>query len=217
MQIRVVCLNFAAQLQLTYTMSKMNNTTNIRTGLLFLLVLAAALSRLLPHPYNFTPIGAMGLFGAAYFNRRWLAFALPFAAMWISDLILNNVVYAQYYTDFQWFGHSAVYIAFAFIVLLGFALLRRVQGSKVLLASVLGSFIFYAVTNFAVWLGSPIYPQNASGLLACYAAGLPFYSAELAPPLGFLLNGVLGDLFYCALLFGVFEWAKQRYPLLREA
>ncbi len=217
MQIRVVCLNFAAQLQLTYTMSKMNNTTNIRTGLLFLLVLAAALSRLLPHPYNFTPIGAMGLFGAAYFNRRWLAFALPFAAMWISDLILNNVVYAKYYTDFQWFGHWVVYIAFAFIVLLGFALLRRVQGPKVLLASVLGSFIFYAVTNFAVWLGSPIYPQNASGLLACYAAGLPFYSAELAPPLGFLLNGVLGDLFYCALLFGVFEWAKQRYPVLREA
>ncbi|MDX1942330.1 MAG: DUF6580 family putative transport protein, partial [Saprospiraceae bacterium] len=64
-------------------------------------------------------------------------------------------------------------------------------------------------------LGSSLYPQNFIGLMSCYAAGLPFYSMDAAPPLGFLLNGVLGDLFYCGALFGVFELVKMRFPLLK--
>ncbi len=195
----------------------MNNKIKLRIGILAIIIFAAATSRLLPHPYNFTPIGAMGLFGAAHFSRRWLAFALPFAALWISDLMLINVVYSQYYEGFQWFGHGWVYAAFGLIVLLGFALLRRINARNVFAASVLASGIFFLVTNFGVWLSSPLYPQNLTGLLACYAAGLPFASMELAPPLGFLLNGVLGDLFYCGVLFGAFAWAQQRFPALQPA
>ncbi len=195
----------------------MSKKINLRIGILVVMIFTAAMSRLLPHPYNFTPLGAMGLFGAAYFSKRWLAFAVPFAAMWVSDLILDNVVYAQYYNGFQWFGHIWVYLAFALIVLIGFALLRKVNLPNTLVASLLASAIFYLVTNFGVWLGSPMYPQNALGLMSCYAAGLPFYSMELAPPLGFLLNGVLGDLFYSGVLFGVFELIKMRFPALKTA
>lgn len=193
----------------------MNKQVNLRIGILIVLIFAAAMSRLLPHPYNFTPIGAMGLFGAAYFSKRWLAFAVPFAAMWVSDLILDNIVYAQYYEGFQWFGHVWVYLSFALIVLLGFALLRKVKISNLLLASLSASALFYLVTNFGVWLHSPLYPQNIAGLLGCYTAGLPFMSMELAPPLGFLLNGVLGDLFYTGALFGVYELVKARIPALQ--
>lgn len=56
----------------------------------------AAISRLVPHMFNFAPMSAMGLFGAAYFTRKWQAFFIPVAATWLSDLYLNNVVYAQY-------------------------------------------------------------------------------------------------------------------------
>ncbi len=195
----------------------MSKKINLRIGILVLIIVATAMSRLLPHPYNFTPVGAIGLFGAAYFQRRWQAFAIPFLALWLSDLILDNVVYAQYYKYFQWFGHVWVYMSFGLIVLLGFALLRQVKIQNVVLASLSASVIFYLVTNFGVWLGSSVYPQNLTGLLACYAAGLPFYSMELAPPLGFMLNGVLGDLFYCGVLFGVFEFAKLRFPVLQAA
>lgn len=185
----------------------MNKSINIRFGIIALLVLVAALSRLLPHPYNFTPIGAMGLFGAAYFSKRYLAFLVPFAAMWVSDLILNNVVYAkmypEFYNGFQWWGHASVYLSFGVIVMLGFVLLRKARVVNVLIASLLASIVFFLITNFAVWMGSPMYPQNAVGLIACYAAGLPFFG-----------NTLLGDLFYSGVLFGAFELLKVRFPKL---
>lgn len=195
----------------------MNKKFDLKIGILVVMIFAAAMSRLLPHPYNFTPIGAMGLFGAAYFSKRWLAFAVPFAAMWVSDLILDNVVYAQYYEGFQWFGHTWVYLSFALIVMLGFVLLRKVKISNVIVASLSASVVFYLVTNFGVWLSSPMYPQNAIGLMTCYAAGLPFLSMELAPPFGFLLNTIAGDLFFCGALFGVYELVKSRIPALQTA
>ncbi|HWR95517.1 MAG TPA: DUF6580 family putative transport protein, partial [Arenimonas sp.] len=61
------------------------------------------------------------------------------------------------------------------------------------------------VTNFGVWFGSAFYPQTAGGLMAAYAAGIPF-----------LQNGVLGTLFYSALLFGTYELLKQRVPALAQ-
>lgn len=188
----------------------MNKKINIRFAVVLLMIVAAALSRLLPHPYNFTPIGAMGLFGAAYFSKRYLAFLLPFAAMWLSDLILNNVVYArqfpEYYNGFQVWGNASVYLSFALIVVLGFVLLRKVRVANVLTASLLASVLFFLVTNFAVWMGSIAYPQNLVGLMSCYAAGLPFFG-----------NTLLGDLFYSGVLFGSFALMQARFPRLQQA
>lgn len=76
----------------------------------------AALSRLLPHPPNFTAVGAMALFGAAYLSPRWLGFAVPFAALWMSDLIINNVVYAAYFDQFVWFYNPSNYIGFGLVM-----------------------------------------------------------------------------------------------------
>jgi hypothetical protein len=181
---------------------------HLKHSILFLIILAAALSRLLPHPHNFTPIGAIGLFGAAYFSRRYLAFLAPFAAMWISDLLLNNLVYAHFYPEggFRWWGNAWVYLSFALIVCLGFALLRQVKLSHLLAASLGASTLFFMVTNFGVWLGSPMFPRNWAGLSMTYALGLPFF-----------LNTLLGDLFFTALLFGSFEWAQRRFPALLAA
>lgn len=177
---------------------------NLRIGILILMIVAAALSRLLPHPFNFTPIGAMALFGAAYFSDKRLAFIVPFLAMWLSDLWLNNVTYPAA-NGFQWTGNAWVYGSFALIVLLGFGLLRRVKVAAVLGTSLLASILFFLITNFSVWLGSTAYPQNMTGLLACYGAGIPFF-----------WNTIAGDLFYCAVLFGGFEWAQNRLPVLQR-
>lgn len=177
---------------------------NLRIGILILMIVAAALSRLLPHPFNFTPIGAMALFGAAYFSDKRLAFIVPFLAMWLSDLWLNNVTYPSA-NGFQWTGNAWVYGSFALIALLGFGLLRRVKVAAVLGTSLLASILFFLITNFSVWLGSTGYPQNMTGLLACYGAGIPFF-----------WNTIAGDLFYCAVLFGGFEWAQNRLPVLQR-
>ena len=183
-------------------MSKRN--ISLRFGLIVLMIVLAAASRFMPHPPNFTPIGAMGLFGAAYFTKKYWAFLIPLLALWFSDLILNNVVYAQYYDSFQWMGNVWVYLAFALVVVLGFGLLKKVSPKNLLGASLAASVIFFLITNFASWL-MPIspYPATFSGLMACYTAGIPFFWNTLA-----------GDLFFTAVLFGSFELVQYRFPQL---
>ncbi len=164
------------------------------------LVFAAAATRILPHPDNFSPIAAMGLFGAAYFQRRWMVVLVPFAGLFLSDLVLNNVIYRNFFPDFTWYTSLWIYAAFALVMLLGWVLLReRVKPGRVAVASLLSSGIFFLVTNFSVWLESGMYSKTWAGLLGCYAAGLPF-----------LTNTVLGDLCFSAVLFGVYAWATKR-------
>jgi hypothetical protein len=189
----------------------MSNKIKLNIAIASLMITAAALSRLLPHPYNFTPIGAIGLFGAAHFARKHLSFLIPFAALWLSDLLLNNLVYAPMYPEFYgegfiWFGASSwwVYLGFGLIIAMGMALLRQVKISNLLTASLLASLVFFLVTNFGVWFANPAYPKTAAGLMATYVAGIPFFWNTLA-----------GDLFYVAVLFGAYEWAQRRIPALR--
>lgn len=164
-------------------------------------VFAAALTRLLPHPDNFTPIGAMGLFAAAYFNRNWTMLAVPFAALFLSDLVLNNLIYSDLYTGFAFVTSWWIYAAFALVMLTGYLMLRgKVNPARVVGASFLASGIFFLVSNFFSWqIGMMPYPKDFSGLMACYAAGLPFFG-----------NTVLGDLFFSAALFGTYEWVMRQ-------
>jgi hypothetical protein len=164
------------------------------------LILVAALSRLLPHAPNFTPVGATALFGAAYFTKKYWAFIIPFVALWVSDLILNNVFYAQYYEGFAWFtsGFALIVGAFAVITLFGIRFLKKVTPESLFGSSLVASALFFLITNFGSWMSSGMYPKTGSGLMACYAAGIPFFWNTLA-----------GDLFYVAVLFGVYEFIKS--------
>ncbi len=151
-----------------------------------------AVMRLIPHWPNFTPIAAMALFGGAYFSKKHLAFLIPLLAMFVSDLFLGL---------HQWM--IAVYVSFALVVSIGILLRSRIKVGTVLLASLSSSLLFFIITNFAIWAGSPFYPQNIGGLIECYVAALPF-----------LNNGLLGDLFYSTLFFGGFYLAQLRFPVL---
>lgn len=163
------------------------------------LIFLTALTRLLPHPDNFTPIGAMALFGAAYFSRQALTLAIPFIALFISDLLLNNIIYRQYYSGFTLITSWWIYAAFGLVMLAGWLLLRqKTSPGRIVVASLSASAIFFLVTNFSVWLGGTMYPKTLAGLMTCYAAGLPF-----------LKNTVLGDLFFSAVMFGMYEWSLR--------
>jgi len=181
------------------------NKLNLRFSVITLMILLAAMSRLLPHPPNFAPIGGMALFGAAYFSKRYWAFFVPIVSMWISDLVLNNVVYGAYFEHFVWFysGSLFTYGAFALIVLFGMFMLKKVRLHN-LIASALGaSVIFFLVSNFGVWFSGMMYPKTFGGLMACYTAGIPFFH-----------NTLLGDLVYTGVLFGTFEWCSRKFPQL---
>jgi len=170
--------------------------------ILVILLILAAFSRLVPHPANFTPISAMALFGAAYFNNRIWAFALPIIAMWISDVVIINTIYAKYYHGFQLVpeGWYWIYGTIILTTLMGIFLLRKVTASKVLIASLLASILYFALTNFACL---PEYPNSFAGFISCYKSGLPFFPGTL-----------FGNLFYSVALFGSYEFLKRRYPLL---
>jgi hypothetical protein len=166
------------------------------------LVVGAAIMRIVPHPDNFSPISAIALFGGAYFSRKSLALVVPFLALWASDLYLNNVIYAQYFEGFTWYTSLWIYVAFALAMLLGTGLLQKVTPTKVFFTSLAASLLFFLVTNFDVWINSGMYAKNMAGLMACYTAALPFFQQTLA-----------GDLFYTSVLFGIFEWAKNRLSI----
>lgn len=177
------------------------STTTNRLPLLLALILVAALSRLLPHPPNFVPVGAMALFGAASLPKKWMVFAVPFAAYYLSDLVLNNLLYAQYYEGFYWGVSLWIYGAIAAMILLGLGLLRNARFSWLRIGgTALGAtLIFYVVTNFGVWVGDLLYPKTFAGLVAAFAAGLPF-----------LLNSLLANLLFSGVLFGAARWVETR-------
>jgi hypothetical protein len=168
------------------------------------LIVLAALSRLLPHPPNFSPVEAIALFGGAYFASRALALAVPLLAMLLSDLALGLVHGGIYFDYFASAGFWLVYLCIAVSTVLGFGLRGKVGGARVLVYSLLGSVLFFAVTNFGAWLGASMYPQTPAGLMAAYVAGVPFFRWT-----------VLGTLAYSALLFGGFALLRRQLPVLR--
>ncbi len=171
-------------------------------------IVLAVLSRILPHPYNFTPLGAIALFGAAYFTDKKWAILIPLIAMWISDLILNNFIYTAFFEGFTLFNSGMIWIygSLILIALLGMKFLQKITLPRVLGSAVGASVIFFIVSNFGVWLTSPMYPLNLGGLAACYTAAIPFFHNTLA-----------GDIVYCATLFGAFEYLKYKAPRLVRA
>jgi predicted lysophospholipase L1 biosynthesis ABC-type transport system permease subunit len=168
------------------------------------LIFLAALSRLIPHPPNFSPVEAVALFGGAYFANRAWALVVPLIGMFVSDLalgLLNGGIYFDYFVSA---GFALIYLCLALSAVLGFGMRGRVGIGRVIAYSLMGSVLFFLVTNFGTWLGSNMYQHTAAGLLAAYVAGIPFFQ-----------NTALGTLFYSGLLFGAFAYLRRQHPALR--
>lgn len=173
---------------------QMDNRMKVIAGFL----LAGALIRLLPHPLNFTPIGAMALFGGACLRDKKLAFFLPMTALLLSDMLLE-----QLYGTGRGFHATMLFVygSMGLITLIGFMLRGREKFTHIALASLSGSVLFFAITNFGVWLVQNIYPKTSAGLAECYVAAIPFFGGTF-----------LGDLFYNLVFFGGFALAGKMIP-----
>ncbi len=166
-----------------------------RAMLLIGMIVAAAALRLLPHPSNFTPIGALALFAGAHFDDKRWAFIVPLAAMFLSDIVIG--FHGQM---------PVVYAAFAVIVCMGFALKEKKTALRVTGASLAAATFFFIVSNFAVWAFDGLYPMTFQGLVTCYVAAIPFFQ-----------NGLTGTLLYSAVLFGGFALLEAKLPVLAPA
>lgn len=146
------------------------------------IIVVAAITRLIPHPPNFTSVTAIALFGGFYFSNKLLAYIIPLLIMIISDLFLG-------FSSITIF----VYLAFVLVSFIG-TRTKRVSFFSVLLCSL----SFFLITNFGVWLLG--YPKTWTGLAECYTLALPFFR-----------NSLLGDLFYSAVMIFGYQMIQKFY------
>src|SRR2546429_4251779 len=161
----------------------------------------AALSRLLPHPPNVTPIAAIALFAGAHFCNRKAAFLLPIAAMFLSDLVIGFAVYGGALLKSQ----PVVYFCMLMAGVIGRLIRNNGSALKIASATLGNAVMFYLVTDFAVLAWGALYPRTCSGLIAWYTAAIPFFR-----------NSLIGDITFVAVLFGGFAVLERFFASLRE-
>ena len=154
------------------------------------IIIFAAFTRLIPHPPNFSPIIAIGLFGGAYLKDSKLALIIPLIAMIFTDAFLG------FHLTMVW-----VYGSLILISMMGILLQNRITLKNCTVATVGGSLLFFLVTNFGVWIISGFYEKSIAGLITCYSMALPFFNNTLA-----------GAVVYSAIMFGGYVGLKNYLP-----
>lgn len=172
---------------------------NARFLILVGLVVLGIATRLFPHWPNFTALGATALMAGAFFTDKKWAYIIPVLSLFISDLLINNIVYSQYYDGFVWLSDGFIWIYLGFIanVLIGTSLNTQKIGS-VALGALFGALAFFLISNIGAWLSIPLYSKDVVGLIEAYVAGLPF-----------LGNQLMANALYCTILFGA-AYASQK-------
>jgi hypothetical protein len=182
-------------------MNKQHSSLIFSAGLL---VIAAAFTRLFPHAPNFTAVGAMAIFGGSVIKDKKLAFLLPLGALLLSDICL------QLFTETKGFyGTTQFFVYAAFLIITAFAtLLQKRSVANIIAAAFWSAVIFFVLSNLGVWASSTYYPKSFAGLAACYTAAIPFYKNEFFG--NFILNSIMGNVFYLALMFGAYAFMESK-------
>lgn len=150
------------------------------------LIILAILTRLLPHPPNFTSVGAVALFSGHTLPRRW-AYLIPLMVMLISDYLI---------------GYHALMVPVYAALMVNVFIGKKMNRKYALVGAFAGSLVFFITTNFAVWL---MYETHSlASFIECYTLAVPFYQYSLS-----------GDLVYTTGLFGVLSLSEYRFPALR--
>jgi hypothetical protein len=169
------------------------------------MIVAAAAFRFVSYKYpyvlsNFTPVGAIALFGGAYFTDKWKAFLVPLVTLFISDILLNYLYTSK--LEFFYSGATWVYLCFAIIVFIG-TLIKKASVVNVLLGAIGAVAIHWLIMDLP-WLYGTLYPHTLGGYGQSLVAAIPFEK-----------NMLFGDLLFGLILFGGFELAKTKYGILR--
>ena len=182
----------------------MKNKNLVLIGFILLAILSRFIIIAGPNWVNFSPIGAMALFSGYYFRNKSLGILMTFLGIWLSNVLINNLLYAEYFDGFSYGLNVSHMIIFLGITAFG-QLNQGGKGEKLgmgdfLRMNLFSAFSFFFISNFLVWLGSEVtYTKDLSGLIACYTAGLPF-----------IQNTILSQLFFGALLFGAYQLIESK-------
>ena len=163
-----------------------------------ILILVAVLARLIPHPVNVTPVGAVALVGGAKLSKLW-RWTTPFIALVLSDFLLGIFFDVKPWSLVTPF----IYASFAISIFLGGFISGSNRYLKLGMLSVVGSLQFFVISNLGVWMEGMLYTKTLEGLFQCYLMALPF-----------LKNQLLVDLCWSFGLFTIIErsqvWIQKR-------
>ena len=153
-------------------------------------ILALSFTRLIPHPYNFSPMIAAGIFAGFYFRHFYLGSFVIILSMFLGDLFLgfHNTMFFTY-------------VALAVIVLVS-SYLNSLKFFNILYSTVFSSIMFFAITNLGAWLTLDIYTKDLNGLLQSYAMGIPFFN-----------NTLLSTFIYLYIFKTLFEFVLKKKNL----
>lgn len=179
---------------------------NIRNSVLIGMIILAAAARFLHLDNqnvwaNFTPVGAVSLFGGAYFTDKKKAYLVPLLVLFVSDLGINYL----YFHKFVWFysGSIWIYVSFALMVYIG-TKLPKINVINVILASFAAVLVHWLLTDINPWLYGNLYDKSSIGYFQSLFAAIPFERSLM-----------LGNLIYGFILYGGFELAKTKFPSLK--
>lgn len=150
------------------------NKISIKYSYMIFLILSLAFIRFIPHAPNFTPIIAMSIYAGIKFNNKYLALMVPLFSMVISDLFIGL--------------HSsmlAVYFCIVLNVFMGMCFYNKFTFIKYMTLSLIGSCLFFIITNFSVWVLSGMYVHTLTGLISCYILAIPFFVNTISSSLFF--------------------------------
>jgi len=129
-----------------------------------ILILILALSRLIPHPPNFTPIIAVAILSGYFFKNLYLSFLVLITSMIVADFFIG------FYDNMLVTYMTLIFISFTF-----YKVGSRLNYKNLFLFSLFGSLIFFIITNFGVWALGNFYEKNLKGLIECYILAIPFF------------------------------------------
>jgi uncharacterized protein DUF6580 len=191
----------------------MSKNFNPRTTILLIFVSAVAILRVafnfssdISPLANFSPVGAMAIFGGAYFNKRWKAIIFPLLMLFLSDVVLQLTVFKKYGSGVLYGGWYWVYGSLGVITIVSRWILTKITVNRFLVSVIVCVLIHWIITDLGVWIGSTRYPQSLNGFVICLENAIPYEYRFLA-----------GTLLYGISLFAIFEWMKRKYPVLQTA
>ncbi len=161
----------------------MKKETFLKISLIVFAVVLAGTSRFISDIPNFSPMLSIALFSGYMFRNKLIAYLLPLSAQLLSD------VYFGFHPDI-----FAVYFSFALIIGLGQLNRKNYSFGKSILWSVVGSILFFILTNFSVWITADFYSKDISGLINCFSMAIPFYK-----------NTILSAIIYSVIMFGSYD------------
>ena len=151
------------------------------------IILSLSLTRLIPHPWNFSPVLAVGIFSGFYFKQFYLSLFIVILSMFIGDLYLGF--------------HSTMfftYISLVVAVILGLYI-KHFKFTEIVFSGLVSSACFFLVTNFGAWMILDMYEKNLAGLLKSYVLAIPFFH-----------NTLISTFLYLLLLKLLFDLAVKR-------